>query len=166
MVYSSKLKQMNDISLNQQLANLLQKSQAHTDLDKALEGLNAENRGKKIENLPYTIWQLVEHIRIVQQDLLDFSENTDYEPMNWPDDYWPKEAAPKNEEDWKNTLLEIKKSNASFIDLISDENRNLLKPFPHGDGQNLFREAILMIDHRGYHVGEIILIRRLLGNWE
>ncbi len=153
-------------SFKQNLAQLLQKSNAHADLETALDGSDAKSRGIKLPHLPYTIWQLVKHLEIAQQDILAFSENANYKPLDWPKDYWPKENAPASEQEWENTLSGIKKSMADFTGLITDENNDLLKPFAHGDGQNLLREAILIIDHLSYHTGQIVLIRRLLDNWE
>lgn len=157
---------MNTASFKQNLSQLLQKSNAHADLNTALEGLDTKNRGIKLPNLPYTIWQLVEHLRIAQQDILNFSINPDYQAINWPDDYWPKETVAANEQEWENSLQEIKKSLADFTALIEHPDSDLLKPFAHGDGQNLLQETILIIDHLSYHTGQIVLIRRLLDNWE
>jgi uncharacterized damage-inducible protein DinB len=156
----------NNNVIKQQLAQLLQKSFAHANLDKALEHLDFKSLGIKLPHLPYTIWQLVEHIRIAQQDIVDFSENRNYQPLPWPEGYWPKETEPKNEQQWEDTLQEIRKSLADFTAFMMDEQQDLLKPFPHGEGQHLFREAILIIDHLSYHTGQIVLIRRLLDNWE
>ncbi|RYY30012.1 MAG: DUF664 domain-containing protein [Sphingobacteriaceae bacterium] len=153
-------------SLKQNLAQLLQKSNARTDLDAALNGLDAKSRGIKLPHLPYTIWQLVKHLEIAQQDILDFSENKNYQPIDWPEGYWPKENAPASEQEWAETLAGINNSLAAFTNLITDEKSDLLTPFTHGDGQNLLREAILIIDHLSYHTGQIVLIRRLLDNWE
>lgn len=158
---------MNDNQLlRQQLAGLLQKSYAHVYFEQAVEGLSLKSIGTQVPHLPYTIWQLAEHIRIAQQDMLNFSENKNYQPLNWPENYWPKEAAPANEQEWQNTLAEIKKSRAAFTALINDEQLDLFKPFPHGEGQSLFREAVMIIDHLSYHTGQIVLIRRLLKNWK
>ena len=158
---------MNDNQLiRQQLIELLQKSFAHADFDHAINQLDLKSAGIQLPHLPYTIWQLVEHIRIAQQDILDFSENRNYKPLQWPEGYWPKETAPESEQKWADSLQEIKKSLVDFTALINNEQLDLLKPFPHGDGQNLFREAILIIDHLSYHTGQIVLIRRLLDNWK
>ncbi len=157
---------MNIQSFKQNLSQLLQKSNAHADLETALEGLDIKSTSIKLSHLPYTIWQLVEHLRITQQDILDFSQNKNYKPLDWPKAYWPAETAPANAQEWENTLAEINKSLAAFTNLITDENNDLLEPFAHGDGQNLLREAILIIDHLSYHTGQIVLIRRLLDNWE
>lgn len=153
-------------SLKQNLAQLLQKSNAHADLDAALGGLDAKSRGAKLPHLPYTIWQLVKHLQIAQQDILEFTENKNYKPLDWPNDYWPEETAPASEQEWTETLAGISNSLVSFSSLITSENSDLLAPFAHGDGQNLLREAILIIDHLSYHTGQIVLIRRLLDNWE
>jgi hypothetical protein len=155
-----------DQSIREELANLLQKSYAHAGFDHAIAGLDLKTAGVQFPHLPYSIWQLVEHIRIAQQDMLDFSENKNYKALNWPEGYWPKEAAPANEQEWQHTLAEIKKSLAAFTALINDAQLDLLKPFPYGDGQSLFREAVMIIDHLSYHTGQIVLIRRLLDNWK
>ncbi|MGI4750409.1 MAG: DUF664 domain-containing protein [Janthinobacterium lividum] len=157
---------MDTQSFKQNLAQLLQKSNAHADLETALDGLDAKSRGIKLPHLPYTIWQLVKHLQITQQDILDFSENKNYQPLNWPNEYWPKETAPANEPEWENNLAGIRKSLADFTALIVTPDNDLLRPFAHGDGQNLLREAVLIIDHLSYHTGQIVLIRRLLDNWE
>ena len=156
----------NDQSLKQQLAELLQKSFAHADFNEAIKDLDIKSSGIKLPHLPYTIWQLVEHIRIAQQDILDFSENRNYQPLKWPEGYWPEATAPANGQEWENSLQEIKQSLAAFTALILEEEQDLLKAFPYGDGQNLFREAVLIIDHLSYHTGQIVLIRRLLDNWQ
>ncbi|WP_419802943.1 DinB family protein [Mucilaginibacter sp.] len=152
--------------IRQQLAQLLQKSNAHADLETALKGLDIKSTSIKLPHLPYTIWQLVEHLRITQQDILDFSEHKNYKPLDWPKEYWPEETTPANEQEWEYSLAEINKSLNAFTNLINDENNDLLKPFAHGEGQNLLREAILIIDHLSYHTGQIVLIRRLLDKWE
>lgn len=152
--------------LRRQLADLLQKSYAHIDFNQVIKGLDIKTIGIQLPHLPYSIWQLAEHIRIAQQDMLDFSENKNYQPLNWPEGYWPKETAPANEQAWQNTLQEIRKSCTAFTALIEDEQLDLFQPFPHGDGQSLFREAVMIIDHLSYHTGQIVLIRRLLDHWE
>ena len=149
-----------------QLISLLQGGNAHATFDKAVEGLPAKHRGTIPDGLPYSIWQLVEHIRIAQWDILEFSKNEDHQSPSWPDDYWPKEAAPASDKDWDDCLKQIKHNQKEFVHLLEDANNDLYKPFPWGDGQNLFREALLIADHTAYHTAEIIVIRRLLGDWE
>jgi uncharacterized damage-inducible protein DinB len=149
-----------------ELTSLLKKGNAHSSFDDAIKDISFDDLSKKPNNLPYSIWQLTEHIRITQNDILEFSTNKNYAALNWPDDYWPKEAAPKNEATWRKSVDDIKNDLQQFIELLKDENVDLLTPFAHGDGQNLLREALLIADHTSYHTGEIIVLRRLLGNWK
>lgn len=150
----------------QQLIALLTKANAHATFNDAIKNIPFEDLGKKPNNLPYSIWQITEHIRITQKDILEFSTNKNYKELDWPNDYWPKEAAPKNEASWKKCIDEIQKDLDEFIQLLNDENADLYTPFEHGNGQNLLREALLIADHTSYHTGEIIVIRRVLGNWK
>ncbi|HVX24832.1 MAG TPA: DinB family protein [Parafilimonas sp.] len=150
----------------QQLIALLTKANAHATFNDAIKNIPFEDLGKKPNNLPYSIWQITEHIRIAQKDILEFSTNKNYKELDWPNDYWPKEAAPKNEASWKKCIDEIQKDLDAFIQLLNDENADLYTPFEHGNGQNLLREALLIADHTSYHTGEIIVIRRVLGNWK
>ena len=149
-----------------ELISLLKKGNAHVSFNDAIKDIPFDDLSKKPNNLPYSIWQLTEHIRITQNDILEFSTNENYKARNWPDDYWPKEAAPKNEATWRKSIDNIKGDLQRFIELLKDENADLLTPFTHGDGQNLLREAMLIADHTSYHTGEIIVLRRLLGNWK
>ena len=149
-----------------ELISLLKKGNAHASFNDAIKNIPFDDLSKKPNNLPYSIWQLTEHIRITQKDILDFSTNSNYKALNWPGDYWPKESAPENEAAWKKCIDEIQKDLKAFIELLKDENADLLTPFAHGDGQNLLREALLIADHTSYHTGEIIIIRRLPGNWK
>jgi hypothetical protein len=139
---------------------------AHATIEQALDGLPEHLRGVVVAGLPYSIWQLVYHIRIAQWDILDFSKNPDYKSMNWPDDYWPKENAPKNNKEWNDTVKQIFADRDKFIALLEDKSTDLFTLFPYGDGQNLLKEALLILDHNGYHIAEIIMIRRLLGAWK
>lgn len=149
-----------------ELIALFKKGNAHVSFNEAIENIPFEYLGKKPNNLPYSIWQLTEHIRITQNDILEFSINKNYQPLNWPTDYWPKENAPDNEAAWKQCVDTIKDNLKSFIELLKAENADLFTPFAHGLGQNLLREAMLIADHTSYHTGEIVIIRRLLGNWK
>ncbi len=148
------------------LVDLLGKGNAHVLLDDALEGIPFGLLDKTPENLPYNLWQIAEHIRISQYDILEFSRNADYKSPKWPEGYWPSNSKPSSEEEWENCLREIKKGRMSFIELLKEEVENLYKPFEHGNGQNLLREALVLADHNSYHTGEIIVLRRLLNNWK
>ena len=151
--------------LKSQLRALLDGGQAHAKLDDAVTGLEYDLQGKAPAGLPYSPWQLLEHIRIAQRDILDFSNNGEgtYKSKKWPDDYWPTDAAPPDGSAWNKSVASIREDRAAFEKLLGE--RDLVEPFPWGDGQNLLREALLIADHEAYHVGELIVTRRLLGAW-
>lgn len=145
------------------LISLLEGANAHTTLETATKDIPVKYRGMIPEGLPYSLWQLVEHIRIAQYDILEFSRNPDYQSPPWPDGYWPNNPAPPDDKAWKESLRKIKSDRNEFIELLKKPDVDLFAPFPHGDGQNLAREAMLIADHTAYHTGQIIVIRRLLG---
>ena len=151
--------------LQSQLKALLDGGQAHATLDAATSDMPFDLQGKVPACLPYSPWQLLEHIRIAQHEILNFSDNADgsYKPMKWPDDYWPKHPAPPDESAWQHSIDQIQQDRAAFEHLL--QTRNLTEPFPWGEGQNLLREAFLIAGHESYHTGELILARRLLGAW-
>jgi len=151
--------------LIQQLVELLQNGHAHVSFNNAVKDIPFGFLGKKPGGLAYSIWQIAEHIRIAQWDILDFSRNENYKEMKWPEDYWPHEDAPESETAWNECIKRINEDQGAFIDLLHTHAGDLFKPFSHGNGQTLLREALLIADHNSYHVGQIIVIRRLLGNW-
>jgi uncharacterized damage-inducible protein DinB len=148
-----------------QLTELLTKGNAHITFEDALDGLPAHLRSVKPQNMPYNIWQLVEHIRIAQWDILEFSQGPDHQSPQWPEGYWPAADVPASEDAWKQALEQIEAHKQVFIQLLHDRQNQLLEPFPYGNGQNLLREALLIADHTSYHTGQIVLLRRLLGDW-
>ena len=157
---------MKDPQLQKQLKDLLVKANAHVSMDSVLDGTPLDILGVVPDKLPYSIWQIAEHIRIAQWDILDFSRNPDYHELDWPKDYWPEETAPKGRAAWDHCVTQIKKDRADFIDMLEDDNSDIYKAFPWGSGQNLLREALLIADHNSYHTAEIVVIRRLLGHWK
>jgi hypothetical protein len=157
------------IGLRQELKKLLDGGQAHATFDDAVKEMPVKLRGVALEGLPYSAWQIVEHIRIAQRDILDFSRNEDgsYKPRKWPQEYWPKQAVPPNAGAWSKSIKNIRVDRLAFEKLLkksSDE--ELVKPFAWGEGQTLLREALLIADHMAYHAGELIVLRRLLGAWK
>jgi len=150
--------------LIKELEKLLKGGGAHASLKDALRDLPYHLVSQIPHNLPYSIWQLVEHIRIAQWDMLEFSRDAKHKSPKWPDEYWPKDAAPKDENHWKETVKQIDTDLETFLTLINTE--DLYKMIPHGNGQNVLREAFQIADHNAYHVAEIIVIRRLLGAWK
>jgi hypothetical protein len=147
-----------------ELTKLLLGGSAHISLQDALKGLNPVSRGMKPENMPYTIWQLVEHIRIAQWDMLQFCKDAEHKSPKWPEEYWPKETAPAHESDWDGSLAQINSDLDEFIELM--EHSDIYQKLLHGDGQTVLREALQIADHNAYHIGEIVAIRRILGDWE
>jgi hypothetical protein len=154
-----------DAALRKQLIKLLHQSEAHAGFDKAVKDVPADKMGIRPEGLPHSVWDLLEHIRLTQRDILEFSESAKYRPRNWPDDYWPKYPKPANVAEWKKSVHAILADRDAFIQLLEDPKRDLYEPFPWGDGQTLLREALLIADHNAYHVGEIVVVRQLLAIW-
>jgi hypothetical protein len=147
-----------------QLTKLLLGGNAHAGLKDALEGLPADLRGVKPDKLPYSIWQLVEHIRIAQWDMLNFCLDPNHKSPKWPDDFWPKETAPKDDAAWNESVEQINNDLDEFIGHL--EHTDLYEKIPGGSGQTVLLEALQLADHNAYHTAEIIVIRRLLGAWK
>jgi hypothetical protein len=153
--------------LRAHLLELLHGGHAHLSFDDAVRDLPADLRGKAPRGSPYTAWQLVEHLRLAQDDILRFSRNTDgsYEELEWPDDYWPKAKAPRDDAEWEASLAAFRADRKAMEALVADPAQDLFAPFPWGDGQTLLREAMLVADHTAYHLGQLVLLRRLIGAW-
>ena len=119
------------------------------------------------DNLPYSAWQLLEHLRITQRDILNFCAppTGGYQPLEWPADYWPADPEPPRSRPGINSIAAIRSDLAKFEALLQKPGVDLYKPFRWGEGQNLLREALLIADHTAYHLGELIVLRRLLGAW-
>jgi hypothetical protein len=153
--------------LRKQLIALLDGGQAHATFDEAVRDFPAQYRGTVPPNLPYSAWQLLEHLRITQRDILNFSAppTGGYHPIKWPDDYWPKSPQPPATNSWEQSIAIIASDLDHFKTLIQNPNSDLFKPFRWGEGQNLLREALLVADHTAYHLGELVVLRRVLGAW-
>ena len=153
--------------LRAHLLELLHGGHAHLSFDDAVRDLPADLRGKAPRGSPYTAWQLVEHLRLAQDDILRFSRNTDgsYEELEWPDDYWPKAKAPRDDAEWEASLAAFRADRKAMEGVVADPAQDLFAPFPWGDGQTLLREAMLVADHTAYHLGQLVLLRRLIGAW-
>src|ERR1700761_5700612 len=141
-----------------ELLKLLQGGNAHASFEDAIKDLPADLRGVKPDKLPYSIWQLVEHIRIAQWDMVQFSKEAEHKSPKWPDEYWVKETAPKDEKQWKDSISQIEKDLEEFIELLKS-GEDIYAPIAHGDGQSILREALQIADHIAYHTAEIIVIR-------
>jgi uncharacterized damage-inducible protein DinB len=148
-----------------QIARSLDWTDAHVSFDAAVADLSASLVGRRPDDLPHSIWELVEHIRIVQRDLLDFCTAPDYEERNWPQDYWPTSPAPVLAEQWEGSIRAIRSDREALKQLALNPDVDLLAPVPNGTGQSYLRELLLVLDHAAYHVGQLVLVRRSLGNW-
>jgi hypothetical protein len=151
--------------LRTQLAQFIDFGDAHVTADAAMSALDHSLQGTRPEGLPYSPWELIEHLRITQHDILDFCINSKYEEMKWPDDYWPKSAAPPNPDSWKKSVASFRKDRDAMRELAEDAEIDLFAKIPHGNGQTYLRELLLSQDHISYHVAQLVLVRRLLGSW-
>ncbi|WP_200869904.1 DinB family protein [Pedobacter sp. V48] len=152
-----------EILINE-LKHLLEGGGAHVGLKDATANIPFILLGERPHQLPYSIWQLVEHIRIAQWDMLEFSRKDNHKSPKWPEEYWPKELAPADISSWDASLRQIAEDLNAFLILLQTE--NLYDPFLHGSGQSLLREALQIADHAAYHIAEIVVVRRLLGIWK
>ena len=155
----------NAAELRKHLIYLLNGGGAHVNFDTAMARFPAALRGRKVEGAPHTAWQLVEHMRIAQWDILEFSRNAAHVSPEFPAGYWPNSEAPATDRAWNESLRKFRKDLAAMVALVTDPKTDLFARIPHGDGQTILREALLVADHNAYHLGQLILLRRLLGAW-
>jgi len=154
-----------DQPLRDHLLELLRGGHAHLRLDKALADLPPELRGAKAPGLPHTIWQLLEHLRIAQWDILEFSRDPKHVSPDWRAGYWPKTEAPADDADWEKSLESFHRDLQAMQDLVADPKTDLVAKLPWGDGQTVLREAMMLADHNAYHLGQIVSVRQALGAW-
>jgi uncharacterized damage-inducible protein DinB len=155
-----------DAVLRQHLVKLLKGGDAHVDFEHAMADFPAELRGKTPKWAEHSPWQLLEHLRIAQQDILDFSTNPDYKAKEWPKEYWPKTEAPPDAKAWDRSINGYCEDLKALCELVEDEKTDLFTRIPHGDGQTILREVLVVADHNSYHLGQIVLLRRELGAWK
>jgi hypothetical protein len=156
---------MND-PVREQVINLLRGGQAHLTLDEVVKDFPQKLRGAKVSGAPHTAWQLLEHMRIAQWDILEFSRNAKHVSPSWPEGYWPRTEKPPSDAAWKKSITSIKKDLSAMLKLVENPTTDLYTNIPHGTGQNILREALLVADHNAYHIGQLLLLRRLLGAWK
>ena len=152
-------------ALRAHLVRVLDSHDAHVDFQSAVTDIPADRRGEQPEGLPFSPWQLLEHMRIAQHDILDFCRNPKYQEMHWPDDYWPKTPAPPDAAAWEASVSAFRDDLEAMKQLASDPTLDLFAKIPHGSGQTYLREVLLVADHNAYHLGQLIAVRRLLGIW-
>ncbi len=153
-------------ALREHVLNLLKGGQAHATFDAAVRNLPAELRGKRPRGAEHSAWEVLEHMRIAQRDILEFSRNPAHVSPKWPEGYWPATKAPADEKAWDKSVRAFRRDLKAMCELVANESTDLFARIPHGTGQTILREALLTADHNAYHVGELVLLRRLLGAWK
>jgi DinB family protein len=151
--------------LRSQLSTFIDFDEAHASSDAAMAELDFALQGKRPPHVPHSAWELLEHLRITQHDILDFSTNPKYKARKWPEEYWPDSPAPPDTDSWKKSVASFRADRKSLRAMAEDPKIDLMAKIPHGDGQTYFRELLLAQDHLSYHLGQLVLVRRLLGAW-
>jgi hypothetical protein len=151
--------------LRKHLVELLDGGQAHAKFDDLIKNLPPQLRGVKPANFPHSPWMILEHLRIAQEDILDFSRNAKYKSRKWPDEYWPKTPAPPTAGAWDKSVKQFRADLKAIQALVANPKTDLFAKLPWGDGQTILREALLVADHNAYHLGQLLDVRRLLGAW-
>jgi hypothetical protein len=154
-----------DQLLRRHVLYVLANGGAHLSFDRAIAGLPARLRGARAQGAPHTIWQILEHLRIAQWDILEFSRNPQHVSPDFPGGYWPRTTAPPSPAAWKESVGAFRRDLKAMQKLVADPRTDLFARIPHGEGQTVLREALLVADHNAYHLGQLVLLRRLLGAW-
>ncbi|HTM58589.1 MAG TPA: DinB family protein [Candidatus Udaeobacter sp.] len=152
-------------ALREQLAKIQDWGDAHANFDAAVRDFPKSLRGRRPKGLPWSAWELIEHIRLAHTDILEFSTDSKYRERKWPEDYWPKRIAPPSDAAWQKSIRAIRRDQTAFAKLARNPKIDLFAPIPHGSGQTYMREVLLASVHLSYHVGQIVAVRRLLGCW-
>ena len=152
----------NDAALREHLISLLTGGNAHVSFDDFVKDFPADKCGDRLEGLPYTAWQVLEHMRIAQWDILEFSRKADHVSPKWPKGYWPAEDEAGSPESWNESVQKFQADSEEFADLVRDPETDLFAPIAHGTGQTILREALLLADHNSNHLGALIVMSRML----
>ena len=151
-----------DESLREHLVQLLDGGHAHITFKDALKNFPVDQAGERPDGGPHSAWELLEHMRIAQKDILRFSQSADHESPKWPEGYWPAGPVPERSDDWTRSVRALRKDLDEFIKMLRDPKQDLYQPFPWGQGQTLLREALLIADHNSYHLGQLVLVKKML----
>lgn len=156
----------NDKLLRKELISYVEHPHTHMTFADAVKNFPEKLMNEKPHGLPYTFWQLLEHIRISQIDMIDFLQNANYKELSWPKDYWPDGDQKATAKMWNDAVKQYEKDIEKLKKIIEDPKTDLHAPIPHGQGQTIFREVLQIIDHASYHMGQFIVMRRLIGEWK
>lgn len=154
-----------DQALREQILRLLQGGNAHMPFDAAVAEFPPDHMNTRFPNGEYTPWHLLEHLRLAQRDILDFIREPHYRELNWPEDYWPARDATATEDGWQGTIVAFHEDLRELQEIVLDPATDLYAPLPHGSGQNILREMLLVADHNAYHIGEFAIMRQVMGTW-
>jgi hypothetical protein len=152
-------------SLRQHILYLLQGGGAHAKFDDVIADVPSKLRGRKPAGLPHSMWMLLEHMRIAQRDILEYSRNPKHVSPKWPEGHWPRTEAPPSAAAWNASIDKFGKDLKAMENLVKNPKTDLFARIPWGDGQTILREALLVADHNAYHLGQMLDVRRLLGAW-
>jgi len=152
--------------LREHITYLLNGGGAHVKFDDAVKLVSEPLRGVKPKSFPHSPWMLLEHLRLAQRDILEFSRNPKYKSPRWPDEYWPENEASPSAEAWTKSIQQFRKDMKAMQALVANPRTDLYARIPWGDGQTVLREALLVADHNAYHVAQLVDVRRLLGDWK
>jgi len=153
-------------SLPEHLVELLKGGHAHIALNDAVKDWPANLQGVRPEGAAHSGWEVLEHLRIAQWDILEFTRNPKHVSPEFPTGYWPKTQAPPDAKAWNNTIKSFRADLEVMIKIVQNKKTDFYTPFTHGDGQTVLREVLVLADHNAYHLGELLLLRRLLGSWK
>lgn len=153
-------------SLQEHLIELLEGGHAHIRFDDAVKNWPPDLQGKRPAGAAHSPWEVLEHLRIAQWDILEFTRDPKHVSPEWPSGYWPESQTPPDAQAWNKSVAAFRKDLKAMIALVQNPKTDLFAPLPHGDGQTVLREALLLADHNAYHLGELLLLRRLLGDWK
>jgi len=159
-------KPMNEKALREQLAKMLDWGEAHADWEGAVKSFPPEHYGTRPAGSPHSAWELLEHIRLAQLDILQFSRNPKHVSPPWPEGYWPKDSAPPSAAAWAKSAKQVTEDRREMERLVKDPKTDLFAKIPHGSGQTILREILLLADHNAYHLGQLVLVRKMLGDWK
>jgi hypothetical protein len=157
---------MSDKALREHILFLLRDGGAHLNFEAAVKGLPVALRGKRPKGAEHSPWQILEHLRLAQSDILEFSRDAKHVSPKWPEGYWPKSPVPPNAAAWAKSVRGFRDDLEAMCKLVEDPSTDLFARIPHGDGQTILREALLIADHNAYHLGALVQVRRLLGAWK
>jgi DinB superfamily len=154
-----------DTVVREQLRELLEGGDAHMTFDEAVANFPRDHMNTKAPNVPYTPWHLLEHIRLAQWDIIEFIRNPHYVSPPWPEGFWPAENVQADDVAWEKTIASYRAGLQSLLEMVADPTVNLYAPIPHGDGQSILREILVVSDHNAYHIGEFATLRQVMGIW-